>query len=84
MYLGLGGAARHGCAAIADDRQLLGVCEQERLTRVKGAGFNPSGLPDEAIDALLGLLGASRGDIVHCAIAEASLHWSFHEQHPRR
>ena len=72
MYLGLGGAARHGCAAIADDRQLLGVCEQERLTRVKSAGFNPSGLPDEAIDALLGLLGASRGDIVHCAIAEAS------------
>ncbi len=70
LTLGLGGVTRHGCAAIADDRQVLAVCEQERVTRVRGAGFNPSGLPDEAIDALVGFVGAARGDIARYAIAE--------------
>jgi hypothetical protein len=54
LSIGLGGAAQHGCAALADGVSILGVCEQERVTRVRGAGFNAaSGLPDEAIELLL-------------------------------
>lgn len=70
LTLGLGGVARHGCAAIADDQQVLAVCEQERVTRVRGAGFNATGLPDEAIDAIVGFAGVSRNDIARYAIAE--------------
>ncbi len=70
LFLGLGGVMRHACAAIADGRQVLGVCEQERVTRVRGAGFNPTGLPEEAIDAIVGFAGASREDVTRYAIAE--------------
>jgi carbamoyltransferase len=70
LSLGLGGVTRHACAAIADDRRVLAVCEQERVTRVRGAGFNAAGLPDEAIDTIVGVAGVSRGDIARYAIAE--------------
>jgi hypothetical protein len=52
-WIGLGGAARNGCVALRVDDGILGVCEQERITRVRAAGFNASGLPDEALDELL-------------------------------
>ena len=49
--VGLGGVARHGCVALSDRGRIVGVCEQERITRMRNAGFNTSGLPDEALDA---------------------------------
>ena len=53
VTVGLSGALAHAGAAAADRSGLLGVCAQERLTRSRGAGFNASGLPDEAVDAVL-------------------------------
>ena len=53
VTVGLSGAVAHAAAAAADRSGLLGVCPQERLTRNRGAGFNSSGLPDEAVDAVL-------------------------------
>lgn len=53
VTVGLSGALAHAGAAAADRSGLLGLCAQERLTRSRGAGFNASGLPDEAVDAVL-------------------------------
>jgi carbamoyltransferase len=48
------------------------VCEQERATRVRASGFNATGLPDEALDLLLGRAGRTRQEISRYAIAEDS------------
>jgi carbamoyltransferase len=70
LTAGFGGVTSHACAALSNARAVLGVCEQERITRVRGAGVNASGLPDEALDALLTEVRASRSDIVRQAVAE--------------
>jgi carbamoyltransferase len=72
LTLGLGGLKRHACAALFDDGRLLGVCEQERITRQRAAGVNGSGLPDEAVDFMLSRLGRSRNDVHQIALAEPS------------
>ena len=66
---GLGGVERHGSVALAEGARLMGVCQQERVTRVRDAGFNPSGLPDEALDALLRCHGRSRDEVGRYVVA---------------
>ena len=63
MIAGTAGGRRHGAAAIAESGRLVGVCSQERVTRVRGAGTNASGMPDEAMDLLLGRMGRRRQQI---------------------
>jgi carbamoyltransferase len=70
VVLGLGGVSRHACAALCVDGRLVGACEQERLTRVRGAGPNRSGLPDEAIDAVLAAQRLPRNRIRRVGMAE--------------
>ncbi|HET7219015.1 MAG TPA: carbamoyltransferase C-terminal domain-containing protein [Vicinamibacterales bacterium] len=70
LHLGIGGVTRHGCAALSDDRRVLGICEQERITRARGAGCDANGIPGAALDALLGNLGRTRASIDACAVAE--------------
>ncbi len=77
LTVGLGGVARHGCVALSEDGVLLGVCEQERITRQRAAGFNASGLPDEALDATLERLGRRRDDVGrYIAASEGEVHGS--------
>ena len=72
LTVGIGGVRRNACAAVADaqQKQLIGVCEQERVTRVRAAGVNTTGLPDEALDAILDRHGRTRGDIGSIVVAE--------------
>ena len=72
LHLGLGGVSQHACAALSTEQGVVGVCEQERVTRVRGAGFNRSGLPDEAVDALLAQINGRRSEVVSSTIAEES------------
>jgi carbamoyltransferase len=76
LFAGLGGAARHACVALCTERDVLGVCEQERITRVRGAGFNSTGLPDEVLDTLLARSGLQRHQVTAYGVAEpvATLH----------
>ncbi len=66
---GIGGGARHGAAALADAGRLVGVCAQERVTRVRAAGVNASGMPDEALEVLLQRLGRTREAIDRYVVA---------------
>jgi carbamoyltransferase len=70
LYVGLGGAARNACVALCDQNEVLGVCEQERITRVRGAGFNSTGLPDEVLDFLLQRSRRDRKHVTAYAVAE--------------
>jgi carbamoyltransferase len=70
LTAGFGGVTNHACAAVSNARTVLGVCEQERITRVRGAGVNASGLPDQALDAILAQAQSSRGEIVRAGVAE--------------
>ena len=70
LWVGLGGAARNGCAALCTSDRVLGVCEQERVTRVRAAGFNLNGLPDEALDELLRRCGRTRDEVAQYALGE--------------
>jgi carbamoyltransferase len=72
LSVGIGGITHHACAALADSQSVLGVCEQERITRVRAAGVTPTGLPDQAIDVLLEHVHGTRADIVRSGVAEAS------------
>src|SRR5436189_6000054 len=87
LIAGLGGATRNACVTLSTGAEILGICEQERITRVRAAGFNPTGLPDEALDELLRRSGRHRSEVVAYALAEtvpvpagievARLDWHF-------
>lgn len=64
-----GGGMRNGTAALVTAGRLTSVCSQERVTRVRGAGLNRSGLPDEALDLLLGRLGRTRAEVTRYVAA---------------
>lgn len=70
LTAGLGGVTHNGCVALAEGGHLLAACAQERVTRVQGAGFNATGLPDEALDLLLQRTGKSRQAVDRYAVAE--------------
>lgn len=69
MIAGIGGGSRNGAAALVDAGHLVGVCAQERVSRLRGAGVNATGLPDEALDLLLQRLGRTRAAIARYAVA---------------
>ena len=70
LTVGLGGARRHACVTLCSDRKIFGICEQERVTRVRGAGVNGTGLPDEALDELLRRSQLHRSDVTGYALPE--------------
>src|ERR1041384_6969809 len=70
IWVGLGGVTRNACATVCTDDKVLGICEQERITRVRASGFNPSGLPDEVLDELLRRCERQRSDVTAYALAE--------------
>ena len=63
LIVGLSGATRNASATLCTPDRVLGICSQERITRVRGAGFNPTGLPDEALDEILRCAGRGRHDV---------------------
>src|SRR5688572_17774921 len=70
VCVGLGGVKRNACAALATSDGFLAACEQERVTRLKAAGVNPTGLPDESLDALLEQAGLRRDDVSRFGVGE--------------
>ena len=57
IAVGISGARRNPAAAVAVDGRLRAFCEQERLTRIRGAHLHPTALPLDAMRVVLGLAG---------------------------
>jgi predicted NodU family carbamoyl transferase len=57
LVVGISGANQNAAAAACVDGELVAVCEQERLTRLRRAGVQPGTLPAEALEAVLRLAG---------------------------
>ena len=89
LALGIGGVNQHACAALSDQRHVLGICEEERITRVRGAGCDSTGVPNAALGMLLDELGKTRVSIETCGIAEdvrpaggwSTMKFDHHEGH---
>ncbi len=62
LTVGLTSATYGATAAVGAGDRLLGVCAQERVTRVRG-GNSGAGWPDAAIDLLLQRLARTRDDV---------------------
>src|SRR5918993_1888555 len=71
MIAGLVGGIRNGSASLADGGRLVGVCAQERVTRVRSNRAAEPGMPDLALDALLERQAESRDQIDRYVIAQA-------------
>src|SRR5262245_2573274 len=72
LVVGLGGAANNACTALCADGRMVAISEQERITRVRAAGFNQTGLPDEVLDTLLLRAGRRRDEVTSYAVADAA------------
>ena len=70
IIAGIGGGTQNGTVALGERGRLTGVCSQERATRIRGAGVNATGVPDEALDLLLERLGRSRDQIGRYIVAD--------------
>ena len=70
-YLGLGGSRRNAAAAICVNGNVVAVCEQERVTRVRRSGIDAGRLPVEAMEAVLRSAGLNSTDLAGIAVAEA-------------
>lgn len=71
--IGISGAKRNACAAICLDGQILAACEQERLTRARGAGLSAGAMPIEAVDQVLALSRFRHDKVVRYVVAEPQL-----------
>ncbi len=71
--VGITGAERNACVAIGVDGEIRAACEQERLTRVRGAGLQPKCLPVEAVTQTLSLARCRPDDVLAYVIAESQV-----------
>ena len=59
VVVGISGARRSPAAAAGVGGRLVGFCEEERLTRIRGAGLQPGELPQDSVRTVLRLAGVS-------------------------
>jgi carbamoyltransferase len=71
--LGIAGASRNAALALCSAGRIVGVCEQERVSRTRRAALPPGRLPREALDTILNLGACAEGDISTYAVAEAAI-----------
>lgn len=68
LIAGLSEGSRSGAAALADGERLVGVCAQERVTRVRAEGSD-EGLPLAALELLMNRLGRPLTEIGRTVVA---------------
>jgi carbamoyltransferase len=74
VIVGVSGALRNATVAVAVDGELRAVCEQERLTRVRGAGLVAGAFPADALEVTLSTAGGlQRSDVTRYAAGEAAV-----------
>jgi carbamoyltransferase len=73
VYVGISGANRNACAAVCVDGEIRTVCEQERLTRIRGIGLAPGALPVEAVNHVVALAQQRPDDVTAYVVAEPDI-----------
>ncbi|MCA1563788.1 MAG: hypothetical protein LC804_27265 [Acidobacteria bacterium] len=73
LAIGISGAGRNAAVAACHHGKLIAFCEQERITRVKGARLEPGGLPHGALNTVLKLTGGQASAVERYAVAEESV-----------
>ena len=73
VIAGLAGVSRNGAVALCDDGRIVGMCEQERVTRTRREPLTPGKLPTATLATLLRLGGYTEADIATYAIAETAM-----------
>ena len=76
VLLGISGAKRNACAAICMAGDVRAVCEEERVTRVRGIGLGRHGIPGAAIDQVLATGRCDPSTVSALVVAEADAHVS--------
>ena len=71
--VGISGARRNACVAVAVNGQVRAACEQERLDRVRAVGLRSGRLPTEALNQVLTLAERSQDQVAGYVIAEADV-----------
>jgi carbamoyltransferase len=73
VVLGIAGASRNAALAVCVDGRVVGVCEQERVTRTRRAPVPHGRLPREALETVLSLAGCTEDQISTLATAEPGI-----------
>ena len=73
VILGIAGASRNAALALCENGRVVGVCEQERVTRTRREPLRRGQLPRETLKETLLLGGRSEQDISAFAAAEAAI-----------
>ena len=73
VVVGLSGVRQNAAVAVSVNGRVRAVCEQERVTRVRGAALVPGALPLEEIEAALQAAGSSSTPITTFAAAESAI-----------
>jgi carbamoyltransferase len=71
--VGISGAKRNACAAACVDGEIVAVCEQERLTRIRAVGLTPGTMPFEAVDKVMRRSKTESDAICHYVVAEREI-----------
>lgn len=70
LYVGVGGVQRNATVAACTEEGVLAVCQQERLTRVRGVGLRSGELPAQAAEEVLRLAGQHAANVDAYVVAE--------------
>ncbi len=77
LISGISGYRRHATVALGDGSVLKAVCQQERLTRVRGIGVEKGGFPTDALEAALRCAGCDADQVSETVFAEPALETSL-------
>ena len=70
VLVGVSGVKRNACAAVCVDGDVTAVCEQERVTRVRGIGLTGGTLPGAAVEEVLSIAGKTHSGVESYVLAE--------------
>ncbi len=79
LVVGISGFKHSAAVALCHSGALASVCQQERLTRVRGAGVERGGFPGAALEAVLEAVGRAQSDIAEVVVAEPGLRSAWPE-----
>lgn len=73
FIIGLAGASRNGAVAVCDDGRVVGMCEQERVTRTRREPLPAGKLPAQTLATILRKGSHDADEVTACAVAERGI-----------